>query len=506
MKKRMFSLKRQILTISLAFSVIVVLLLVTLLINMVISWQEKTRKNRTDGLLSYEETLETSYSQLNQIVKEIYSENSDFSGLGHFPSAGKRWTNLYNLMNLMKIQTKVYQGIEGLFVFYDGYEHMQYAVNQTLSFSETEQLKKDGQQTLRTSGQVSVDYVSSSEEVKWYNLFLKKNNAAIGGCISLTEGLPEEKEAGAIYGVVFEGTFYQIWPKEDPIEKSSPGAGAFSEKTAGIDYNSLETGENRENDRMIWLQKAGNANLAVVEILPVSLWLYVNKLHLFFLMLILLFIICLIRIEKAVYYELFRPLENMTDTLRNIQAGQWEIDFSVPNRVMEIEDVRESIKLLLAEVEHYKIRFYEEELEKARIQRQYLQIIVGTIFSLTLDFSMMLVSFLNPADYLSQFATLLLSCVVVAFGVMLEVQTEVVYLPPDGIIVAISKVLKKEFPKVKPFVDTSFVLTAAILSIVFLGYLAGVREGTIVSALIIGPIVKVLQTYLNPYVERLYEK
>ena len=119
-------------------------------------------------------------------------------------------------------------------------------------------------------------------------------------------------------------------------------------------------------------------------------------------------------------------------------------------------------------------------------KRQYLQIIVGTIFSLSIDFSMMLV--------------------VVAFGVMLEVQTEVVYLPPDGIIVAISKVLKKEFPKVKPFVDTSFVITAAILSIVFLGYLAGVREGTIISALIIGPIVKVLQTYLNPYVERLYEK
>ena len=133
-------------------------------------------------------------------------------------------------------------------------------------------------------------------------------------------------------------------------------------------------------------------------------------------------------------------------------------------------------------------------------KRQYLQIIVGTIFSLSIDFSMMLV------DYLSQFATLLLSCVVVAFGVMLEVQTEVVYLPPDGIIVAISKVLKKEFPKVKPFVDTSFVITAAILSIVFLGYLAGVREGTIISALIIGPIVKVLQTYLNPYVELLYEK
>ena len=115
----------------------------------------------------------------------------------------------------------------------------------------------------------------------------------------------------------------------------------------------------------------------------------------------------------------------------------------------------------------------------------------------------MLVGFLNPLNYLSQFATLLLSCLVVAFGVLLEVQTEVVYLPPDGIIVAISKVLNKEFPKVKPFFDTSLVLMAAILSIVFLGYLAGVREGTIISALIIGPIVKVLQKYFNHYVEAL---
>ena len=139
-------------------------------------------------------------------------------------------------------------------------------------------------------------------------------------------------------------------------------------------------------------------------------------------------------------------------------------------------------------------------------KRQFLQIIVGTIFSLSIDFSMMLVSFLNPANYIQQFGLLLLSCVVVAFGVLLEVQTEVVYLPPDGIIVAISKVLKKEFPKVKPFFDTTLVLIAAILSVVFLGYLAGVREGTIISALIIGPIVKVLQNYFDSYIEAIIEK
>lgn len=136
-------------------------------------------------------------------------------------------------------------------------------------------------------------------------------------------------------------------------------------------------------------------------------------------------------------------------------------------------------------------------------KRQYLQIVMGTIFSAFIDIALMLVSFLNPQGYLSQMALLLISCVVVAFGVLLEIQTEVVYLPPDGLIVAISAALKKEFGKVKPYIDTSFVIIAAILSVVFLGYLVGVREGTVISALIIGPIVRVLKKYLDSYIESL---
>ena len=138
-------------------------------------------------------------------------------------------------------------------------------------------------------------------------------------------------------------------------------------------------------------------------------------------------------------------------------------------------------------------------------KRQYLQLVIGTIFSFFVDFSLMLVDFINPVGYASQMALLLFSCLVVAFGVLLEIQTEIVYLPADGVIVAISKVLKKEFSTVKPFVDTSMVIIAAVLSVVFLGYLAGVREGTIISAVIIGPIVRLLKTHLDKYVLGLIE-
>ena len=145
-------------------------------------------------------------------------------------------------------------------------------------------------------------------------------------------------------------------------------------------------------------------------------------------------------------------------------------------------------------------------LGKGFEKRQYLQLVIGFIFSFFVDFSLMIVNFINPIGYINQFLLLLFSCLVVAFGVLLEIQTEVVYLPADGVIVAISKVLKKDFPKVKPFVDTSMVIIAAVLSIIFLGYLAGVREDTIISALIIGPIVKILKKYFDPYVSRLFDK
>ena len=138
-------------------------------------------------------------------------------------------------------------------------------------------------------------------------------------------------------------------------------------------------------------------------------------------------------------------------------------------------------------------------------RRQFLQIVIGTIFSLFIDVTLMLISFVNPADYISQVMVLLLSCVVMAFGVLLEVKTEVVFIPGDGFIVAIDKVLKREFGRVKPYCDVSFVIIAVILSIVFLGYLAGVREGTVISALIIGPIVRIFKKYVGKYVDSLIE-
>ena len=84
-------------------------------------------------------------------------------------------------------------------------------------------------------------------------------------------------------------------------------------------------------------------------------------------------------------------------------------------------------------------------------KRQLLQILIGTIFSIFIDLTLILINFINPTNYFSQIFLLLLSCIVMAFGVLLEVKTEVVFIPGDGFIVAISKRLNKEFGKIKLF-------------------------------------------------------
>ena len=64
----------------------------------------------------------------------------------------------------------------------------------------------------------------------------------------------------------------------------------------------------------------------------------------------------------------------MNKTMQQIGVGEWEINFAVPNRIQEIENVRQTVKGLLSEVEQYKITTYEETLKRQKIQLQYLQL------------------------------------------------------------------------------------------------------------------------------------
>lgn len=71
--------------------------------------------------------------------------------------------------------------------------------------------------------------------------------------------------------------------------------------------------------------------------------------------------------------------------------------------------------------------------------------------------------------------------------------------PAESFVRAVVEVWHTEFGVTKVTFDVSMSLTAVILSFVFCGQLQGVREGTIIAALLVGFIARTLGRWLKPF-------
>lgn len=121
---------------------------------------------------------------------------------------------------------------------------------------------------------------------------------------------------------------------------------------------------------------------------------------------------------------------------------------------------------------------------------QISQMLICILFGYMTDFNLWIISSLNPADYMSQWILCIISCFVLAFGLIIEVKSNITMLPGEGAVLAIAQIRNKDFGKVKPIFDVSLVLMGVILSLYFLGHLEGVREGTIFAAIVLGFIIQ----------------
>lgn len=123
----------------------------------------------------------------------------------------------------------------------------------------------------------------------------------------------------------------------------------------------------------------------------------------------------------------------------------------------------------------------------------FIQIAVSFLFGFFVRISTPLMSFLNFTD---NYAYRLLICgagiVVVGIGVFLYVGSDVIPLPTEGVMLAISKKTGIQFSTAKIIFDISSVAVAVILSLAFLHRLEGVREGTVLAAVFVGFVVKFL--------------
>jgi uncharacterized membrane protein YczE len=136
-----------------------------------------------------------------------------------------------------------------------------------------------------------------------------------------------------------------------------------------------------------------------------------------------------------------------------------------------------------------------------------LQLVASFLYGKLVNLAGLMLWFLPvPQSYPLQLLYLLCSIPLVALGVLLYLSPDILPIPSEGMSLAISKVSGLSLGTSKVIFDCSLVVLAAILSLLYFHKLVGVREGTVLSALLVGTVMRQLQKFLQAPLLRFVER
>ncbi len=118
------------------------------------------------------------------------------------------------------------------------------------------------------------------------------------------------------------------------------------------------------------------------------------------------------------------------------------------------------------------------------------QIFFATLLGYFVDFTNLLLGGIRFDNYIGQLFLMAVSIIVIATGVSLYVDVKLVPMPSEGLALAITQKFKRlAFHQVKMIVDCLFVIAAMLITFFALGEIQGVREGTVISAIMVGKTI-----------------
>lgn len=122
---------------------------------------------------------------------------------------------------------------------------------------------------------------------------------------------------------------------------------------------------------------------------------------------------------------------------------------------------------------------------------QLLQIPLSFLFGWFTDFGMWIVSPIPASSYPLRLAMVIIGVVILGFGISLSVIANVIMNSGEAFVKAVADSIHKEFGNVKIAFDILCVIFALVLSLIFFNFtIVGTREGTVISALFTGVVVK----------------
>ena len=126
-----------------------------------------------------------------------------------------------------------------------------------------------------------------------------------------------------------------------------------------------------------------------------------------------------------------------------------------------------------------------------------VQTVLAFVYGYLTNFSVWLIRGITITTYPMQFVFMLLGCFILALGIWIQFKGSVAMLPGEAMNRAISKVSGFKYENIKIFFDILYIAIAAAICLIFLGKLKGVREGSIIAAILVGSIIKLYNCIFN---------
>ena len=134
---------------------------------------------------------------------------------------------------------------------------------------------------------------------------------------------------------------------------------------------------------------------------------------------------------------------------------------------------------------------------------QFLQLPLTFLFGYFTDIGLWIASSLPNGTLVAKLILIVVGNFILAFGIAMTVTANVLLNAPEGFVNALAITFRKSFATTKILFDICWVCFAVILSMLFFHKpLTGAGVGTIISALLVGPFVKLLSRPLRYFCRR----
>ena len=128
----------------------------------------------------------------------------------------------------------------------------------------------------------------------------------------------------------------------------------------------------------------------------------------------------------------------------------------------------------------------------------FLQLIAAILFGYLNDFVYLLFPITTPATYLGRLSLLGLGLILFAVGIIIYMKAGLFLLPVEGIQQAIVLSYKIPFSVVKTSFDLSMVVVSLLIGYLIMGQVIGVREGTLLAGILVGPLIHLFHHWFAP--------